>query len=68
MRKYQGVTQGFYTIHSCFGGHNEDFIASGSEGNIVPFCAENWNTVSFLYLTLIMLLAALVYKSKQLVH
>lgn len=34
VRKYQGVTQGFYTIHSCFGGHNEDFIASGSEGNI----------------------------------
>ncbi|XP_067420979.1 WD repeat-containing protein 26 isoform X3 [Emydura macquarii macquarii] len=31
VRKYQGVTQGFYTIHSCFGGHNEDFIASGSE-------------------------------------
>lgn len=37
VRKYQGVTQGFYTIHSCFGGHNEDFIASGSEGNIIPF-------------------------------
>ncbi|XP_042188633.1 WD repeat-containing protein 26 isoform X1 [Callorhinchus milii] len=32
VRKYQGVTQGFYTIHSCFGGNNEDFIASGSEG------------------------------------
>ncbi|KAG7262749.1 hypothetical protein CRUP_028410 [Coryphaenoides rupestris] len=28
VRKYQGVTQGFYTIHSCFGGHNEDFIAN----------------------------------------
>lgn len=41
VRKYQGVTQGFYTIHSCFGGHNEDFIASGSEGSIMPFCAEN---------------------------
>lgn len=34
VRKYQGVTQGFYTIHSCFGGHNEDFIASGSEGKL----------------------------------
>lgn len=34
VRKYQGVTQGFYTIHSCFGGHNEDFIASGSEGTV----------------------------------
>lgn len=35
VRKYQGVTQGFYTIHSCFGGHNEDFIASGSEDHKV---------------------------------
>lgn len=69
MRKYQGVTQGFYTIHSCFGGHNEDFIASGSEGNIILFCAESWNTVSFLYLIFIMLLLAfIIYKSKQLVH
>ncbi|CAB1333673.1 unnamed protein product [Coregonus sp. 'balchen'] len=40
VRKYQGVTQGFYTIHSCFGGHNEDFIASGSEVNCV-----SWNPV-----------------------
>lgn len=32
VRKFQGVTQGFYTIHSCFGGFNQDFIASGSEG------------------------------------
>lgn len=29
------MTQGFYTIHSCFGGHNEDFIASGSEGELL---------------------------------
>ncbi|TRY53738.1 hypothetical protein DNTS_017021 [Danionella cerebrum] len=35
IRKYQGVTQGFYTIHSCFGGFNEDFIASGSEDHKV---------------------------------
>lgn len=35
VRKYQGVTQGFYTIHSCFGGHNEDFITSGSEGKAI---------------------------------
>ena len=33
VRKFQGVTQGFYTIHSCFGGVNQNFIASGSEGN-----------------------------------
>ncbi|XP_051900926.1 WD repeat-containing protein 26-like [Pristis pectinata] len=31
LQKYQGVTQGFYTIHSCLGGTSEDFIASGSE-------------------------------------
>ncbi|CAH1791472.1 unnamed protein product [Owenia fusiformis] len=31
LRKFQGLTQGFYTIHSCFGGLNQDFIASGSE-------------------------------------
>lgn len=23
VRKFQGVTQGFYTIHSCFGGYNQ---------------------------------------------
>lgn len=35
VRKFQGVTQGFYTIHSCFGGINQDFVASGSEDNKV---------------------------------
>lgn len=35
VRKFQGVTQGFYTIHSCFGGVNQDFIASGSEDHKV---------------------------------
>uniref|UniRef100_A0A0L8GR29 Uncharacterized protein n=1 Tax=Octopus bimaculoides TaxID=37653 RepID=A0A0L8GR29_OCTBM len=35
LRKFQGVTQGFYTIHSCFGGLNQDFIASGSEDHKV---------------------------------
>ena len=33
VRKYQGLTQGFYTIHSGFGGLGQEFIASGSEGN-----------------------------------
>lgn len=33
VRKFQGVTQGHFSIHSCFGGVNHDFIASGSEGN-----------------------------------
>lgn len=32
VRKFQGVTQGHFTIHSCFGGNNQDFVASGSEG------------------------------------
>ncbi len=32
IRRYQGVTQGYYTIHSCYG-VNDTFIASGSEGN-----------------------------------
>ncbi|KMQ87140.1 wd repeat-containing protein 26-like protein [Lasius niger] len=31
VRRFQGVTQGHFTIHSCFGGTNQDFIASGSE-------------------------------------
>lgn len=32
VRKFRGLTQGHYAIHSCFGGHNQDFVASGSEG------------------------------------
>lgn len=35
VRKFQGVSQGFYTIHSCFGGVDEKFVASGSEDNNV---------------------------------
>ncbi|KAL3267374.1 hypothetical protein HHI36_011505 [Cryptolaemus montrouzieri] len=35
IRKYRGVTQGHFTIHSTFGGANQDFIASGSEDNMV---------------------------------
>lgn len=34
VRRFQGVTQGHFTIHSCFGGVNQDFIASGSEGKL----------------------------------
>ena len=33
VRKFQGVSQGYYVIHSCFGGVNQSFVASGSEGN-----------------------------------
>ena len=35
VRRYRGTTQGHVTIHSCFGGLNEDFIASGSEGRFL---------------------------------
>nr|CAD7589219.1 unnamed protein product [Timema genevievae] len=35
VRKFQGVTQGHFTIHSCFGGVNQNFVASGSEDNKV---------------------------------
>lgn len=35
VRRFQGVTQGHFTIHSTFGGANQDFIASGSEDNQV---------------------------------
>ncbi|CAB3367499.1 Hypothetical predicted protein [Cloeon dipterum] len=35
VRKFQGVTQGHFTIHSCFGGVNEEFVSSGSEDNKV---------------------------------
>ncbi|GAB6020534.1 WD repeat-containing protein 26 [Chamberlinius hualienensis] len=35
IRKFQGVTQGYFTIHSCFGGINNDYVASGSEDNKV---------------------------------
>ncbi|CAG0888613.1 unnamed protein product [Cyprideis torosa] len=31
LRKFTGVTQGYYTIYSCFGGLHESFVASGSE-------------------------------------
>lgn len=34
VRKFRGTTQGHCTIHSCFGGINQDFVASGSEGEL----------------------------------
>ena len=37
MMKYRGITQGYYTIHSCFGGVNEKFVASGSEGSCASY-------------------------------
>jgi len=35
VRKFNGITQGFYMIHSCFGGVDQSFVASGSEDNKV---------------------------------
>ena len=32
VRKYHGPKQEKFTIYSCFGGVNKDFLASGSEG------------------------------------
>lgn len=37
VRKFQGLSQGYYTIHSCFGGVDQVFLASGSEGKSVLF-------------------------------
>jgi hypothetical protein len=51
VRKFQGITQGHFAIHSCFGGVNQDFVASGSEGNIyylssmkIMTIERKWNT------------------------
>lgn len=35
VRRFQGVSQGNFTIYSCFGGVHESFVASGSEDNKV---------------------------------
>lgn len=35
VRRYQGIQQGLYTIHSTYGGMSDSFIASGSEDNQV---------------------------------
>nr|XP_037272134.1 WD repeat-containing protein 26-like isoform X1 [Rhipicephalus microplus] len=42
VRKFQGVTQGYYTIRSCFGGVNQTFVASGSEDNKVYIYHVKW--------------------------
>lgn len=34
IRKFQGVIHGMYVIYSCFGGVNQSFVASGSEGKL----------------------------------
>lgn len=35
LRKFQGLQQGLYTIRACFGGINQIFVASGSEGKVL---------------------------------
>jgi len=35
VQKYKGISQGFYTVYSSFGGANQSFFASGSEDNKV---------------------------------
>lgn len=34
LRKFQGISQGHFIINSCFGGLNQNFVASGSEGSL----------------------------------
>ena len=52
VRKYQGLTQGFYTIHSCFGGLGQEFIASGSEGvNAFDLCNIYADLLHFLFVS-----------------
>jgi WD40 repeat protein len=41
VRKFQGASQGYYIIHSCFGGVNQNFVASGSEDNKVYIWHRN---------------------------
>lgn len=41
LRKFQGASQGYYIIHSCFGGVNQNFVASGSEDNKVYIWHRN---------------------------
>lgn len=31
VKRFQGVKHGHFIVHSCFGGRNESYIASGSE-------------------------------------
>lgn len=35
IRQYRGMTAATYTLHPCFGGVNESFVACGSEDNKV---------------------------------
>ncbi|KAJ0175387.1 hypothetical protein K1T71_008546 [Dendrolimus kikuchii] len=35
VRRFRGLSQGHFTIHACFGGAHQDFVASGSEDNKV---------------------------------
>ena len=41
VRRFSGVTQGFCTIHSSFGGLNDNFVVSGSEGTYLKHILLN---------------------------
>lgn len=50
VRRFQGVSQGTFTIYSTFGGVNESFVASGSEDNkvrILWVCFERDLLINF---------------------
>jgi len=54
VRKFQGITQGVYMIHSCFGGLNQDFVASGSEGLSLCLClSEGGDAVTLMLLRML---------------
>ena len=50
VRKFVGITQGFYTVYSCFGGADQNFIASGSEDNKVYIGSERTIGKYFYYI------------------
>lgn len=49
VRKFHGLTQGYYTIHSCFGGYNQTLVASGSEGENNCLLTEGRTAISFVF-------------------
>ena len=69
VRKFQGVSQGYYVIHSCFGGVNQSFVASGSEGMTKPPTLILWLMTLICYPpTLILWPMTLICYRQQGVH
>lgn len=65
VRRFQGVTQGHFTIHSCFGGVNQDFIASGSEGKCSLSCIFNWFVLLLLISRQMMVIVVFLFQFSQ---